>query len=149
MITSYAETTDPVEAERTVKASLLLPADARVMKSLEPLAKVAADSLGREDDVVADTTGMAAWRCISLALMAYRQGYSPTAKEWCRLCLSYQGDTPPRVATAHVIRAMSCHQLREVNESRSELALGRQLIDRQFAGGLKSGGGGDGFWFAR
>jgi serine/threonine protein kinase len=142
-IARYIDTADPVFAERTLKISLLLPADEQVMKSLEPLSEVSAKSMEKagRDPI------MEAWRCVSLALMAYRQDYTPTAKEWCRKCLSYPENNPARTATAHVIRAMACHQLGDVEESRSELAQGRKLIQAQFNEGLKKGNGAEGFWF--
>jgi hypothetical protein len=93
--------------------------------------------------------GMAAWRCISLALMAYRQGYTPTAKAWCDRCLQCPQDNSGRKATAHVIKAMSCYQLGETNEAVLELADGRKRIDAEFEKGLTDSpdGGSKGFWF--
>ncbi|HXR07124.1 MAG TPA: serine/threonine-protein kinase, partial [Candidatus Acidoferrum sp.] len=44
-ITRFADTSDPVVAERTVKNSLLLPADGKVLASLAPLAEIAAKSV--------------------------------------------------------------------------------------------------------
>jgi hypothetical protein len=90
---------------------------------------------------------MAAWRCISLAIMAYRQGYTPTAIAWCKKCLSCPDQNPSRMATAHIIQAMSCYQLHEVDEARSELAQGRKLVEAEFAGGLEAGNGAAGFWY--
>ena len=63
------------------------------MKSLEAFSDVSADSMQGK----LDTNGiMASWRCISLGIMAYRQGYAPTAKTWCQKCLSFSGNNPPR-----------------------------------------------------
>ncbi|HZI31223.1 MAG TPA: serine/threonine protein kinase, partial [Candidatus Binatia bacterium] len=143
-IARYLGTTDPIFAERTLKISLLLPADDRLLKTLEPLSDVAANSLrGQEkpDDL------MAAWRCVSLALMAYRQNYTPTAKDWCRKCLSSANYNPPRIATAHIIQAMSSYQLGEVEMARSELRLGRDLVANEFKKGLEQGNGLTGFWY--
>src|SRR5882724_745916 len=44
-IAHYTGTTDPIFGERTLKISLLSPADAQMMKSFEPLSEVAASSL--------------------------------------------------------------------------------------------------------
>ncbi len=142
-IARYASTTDPIFAERTLKVSLLTPADASVLKSLEAISEVAANSMNKpgRDQV------MEAWRCVSLGLMAYRQGYTPTAKRWCQKCLSYSQYNPVRIATAHVIQAMSCCRLGEMEAARSELALGRDLITAEFAKGLADGNGSQGFWY--
>lgn len=142
-VARFASTTDPVFAERTLKISLLTPPDPQLLKRLEPLLDISAGSMedSKRDDI------MAAWRCISLALMAYRQGYTPTAKVWCEKCLAYTQDNPSRKATAHIIEAMSCYQLGETNESVSELEEGRKLVDAEFSKGLEEGNGLKGFWY--
>jgi eukaryotic-like serine/threonine-protein kinase len=135
--------TDPIFAERTLKISLLTPADDQLMKSLEPFSELSVNSMEQagKDPV------MEAWRCISIALMAYRQNYTPTAKDWCRRCLAYGKDNPSRDATAHIIQAMSCYRLGEVEQARSELTQGRDLVTAKFAKGLDEGNGAIGFWY--
>ena len=142
-IARYTGTTDPIFAERTLKISLLLPADAQVMKLLQPFSDVSANSMKEEDP--ADL--WAAWRCISLALAAYRQDYTPTAKVWCQKCLSFTDGNSGRYATAHIIQAMACYKLGEVETARSELAQGRDLVTDQFAQGLDQSNGAVGQWF--
>ena len=142
-VARYQDTADPVFAERTLKISLLIPADAELMKFLKTLSEVSANSMEKpEQDPI-----MEAWRCVSLGLMAYRQGYMPTAKAWCRRCLAYPQYNPSRIATAHVIQAMACGQLGEVETARSELAQGRDLIAAEFAKGLGEGNGNVGLWY--
>ena len=142
-VARYQDTADPVFAERTLKISLLIPADAELMKFLKTLSEVSANSMEKpEQDPI-----MEAWRCVSLGLMAYRQGYTPTAKAWCRRCLAYPQYNPSRIATAHVIQAMACGQLGEVETARSELAQGRDLIAAEFAKGLGEGNGNVGLWY--
>ena len=139
----YTGVTDPVFAERTLKISLLLPADEPLMKTLESFSEVSAHSMEKAGpDPV-----MEAWRCVSLALMAYRQNYTPTAKAWCRRCLSYPEQNPARTATVHIIQAMSCSRLNEVEEARRELAQGRRQVAAEFAGALPEGNGAMGFWY--
>ncbi len=124
-----------------------IPADAEVMRSLKPLEALAAESF-EKDPVNGGTTAlMAAWRCISLALMAYRENYTPTAQEWCRQSLAYRVNTPARIATANIISAMASHQLGESDQARSELDAGRKLIEAKFSAGLTAGNGNEGFWF--
>jgi hypothetical protein len=142
-IARYTGATDPIFAERTLKISLLLPADESLIRTLEPLSEVSANSMEHagQDSI------MEAWRCVSLALMAYRQNYTPTAKAWCRRCLAYPEQNPARMATAHIIQAMACYQLNEVEDAYSELELGRKLVNDQFKGGLQEGNGLEGFWY--
>jgi serine/threonine protein kinase len=142
-IARYVGTTDPIFAERTLKISLLSPADAEVMKSLEPLLEVSAASMvnaGKDPP-------MEAWRCISLGLMAYRQGYTPTCKMWCEKCLANTENNPGRIATAYVIQAMARYQLGEKELANLDLAKSRELINAEFKKGLGEGDGGVGFWY--
>jgi serine/threonine protein kinase len=143
-IARYAGTTNPVFAERTLKISLLLPGDAQLMKLLEPFSDVSAGSMQGPVDT---NDIMAAWRCISLGIIAYRQGYTPTAIAWSKRALLCADQNPPRMATAHIIQAMSCYQLNEVQEARSELESGRKLVEAEFASGLQPGNGAIGFWY--
>jgi eukaryotic-like serine/threonine-protein kinase len=142
-IARYTGITDPIFAERTLKISLLLPADNLLIRSLEPLSEISANSMENagQDQI------MEAWRCVSLALMAYRQNYTPTAKAWSRRCLAYAEPNPARISTAHIIQAMACYQLNEMDEARSELEAGRALVEAQFSQGLQVGGGREGFWY--
>ena len=144
-IARFRSTTDPIFAERTLKICLLMPADEATMKALEPLSDISSSSMPMEIQNTNDI--MEAWRCISLALMAYRQGYTPTAIQWCRRCLSYEDQNPDRMATAYIIEAMAHYQLDEKDRARELLAEGRKLIDAQMAGGLQEGNGVVGFWY--
>jgi len=145
----FAGITNPVAAERTVKISLLLPANQKTMDALAPLAELAAKAFASVggDDTNAEAVFQAAWGSISVALMEYRRGNYLQASEWCHRCLDYPGDNPPRVATARVILAMSCHHLGQVEEAVSELAQGREIIQGKFNDGLDAGSAAHGFWF--
>ena len=144
-IKQFAGTADPIIAERTVKNSLLLQADAGLLAALTPLADVAAKSFL---DDKANDSWMMPWRCMSLALMEYRRGNYPGAIGWCNRCLTYHKDVPPpRLATVHAILALAYHQLGIPAQARAELAQGRTLIDNKFNEGLDVGDGGQGFWF--
>jgi hypothetical protein len=142
-IIRYTGTTDPVFAERTLKISLLVPADDKTMHVLRAFSSLASDSLQKpgHDPL------MESWRCVSLGLMAYRQGYTPTAKVWCNQCLSYDQNNSARIATAHVIQAMACYQLGETEMATNELVLGRSQIEAKFSKDLDAGDGLNGFWY--
>ena len=145
-IKQFAHTTDPIVAERTVKNSLLQPADETMMAALVPLAGIAAKSIPDSQSVAGTGDWMIPWRCVSLALMEYRRGHSPEAIDWCKRCLAYGNGSPARTATIHAIHAMSCYQLGQLDEARSELAQSREMIGNKFKAGLDEGDG-NGFWF--
>jgi eukaryotic-like serine/threonine-protein kinase len=148
-IAHYAGTTDPVVAERTLKNSLLLPADESVLASLAPLAEIAVKSVSGTNSVAGSEPweGAIAWRCVSLALIEYRRGHSSETVSWGKRCLSYGAENPARVATIRAILAMSHHQLGQLEEARSELAQSRTIIENKFKDDLDLGDGTKGFWF--
>ena len=90
---------------------------------------------------------MAKWRCVSLALYEYRRGNYPGSMDWCNRCLAYGTDCPARLATIHLLLAMSHLRLDQTELAHAELAQGRELIDHQFKAGLVAGDGDKGFWF--
>jgi eukaryotic-like serine/threonine-protein kinase len=142
-IKRFAHTTDPLIAERTVKNSLLLPADNQMLTALAPLAEIAAKSLSRNNSTTAAERWMVAWRCVSLALMEYRREHSVEAIDWGKRGLTYGNDNLARVATIRAILAMSYYQLGQIGDAHAELAQSRDLIDNKFKGGIDPGG----YWF--
>jgi serine/threonine protein kinase len=144
MIKQFANTTDPLVAERTVKNSLLMAADETTMAALVPMAEIAAKSISNDPPTAGDW--MTPWRCVSLALMEYRRGHSSEAIGWCKRCLAFGDDNPARTATASAILAMADYQLGHMDEARSELAHSSKIIDNKFKTGL-DGGNGNGYWF--
>jgi hypothetical protein len=149
IITRFANTRDPVVAERTIKNSLLLPADRTVMADLAPLADLATQAVpvGTPTSQEEPWPGAIAWRCDSLALWSYRQADYTAAVGWCQRCLSYGNDAPARVATAYAILAMSDYHLGQLENARAALTLSRNLADSNLHGGLDPGNGGQGYWF--
>jgi hypothetical protein len=140
IIERFASTRYPVEAERTVKNSLLLPADQTVMAALAPLAglSIKAVPMGTPTGAEEPWPGATAWRCDSLALWSYRQGDCAAAVGWCRRSLSYGNGDPARVATANAILAMSYCQLGQIQNASNALAVTRDLADVN---------DGQGYWF--
>jgi serine/threonine protein kinase len=132
--------------DRIIKISLLLPANEKIMRNLDPLAQIAEKSFATNAAVTGDVF-LAAWRSVSLALMEYRRGDYTRASAWCRQCLEYPEFNAPRTATARVILAMSCQHLGRTDEARSELEQARGMIENKFKNGLDRGTGVQGFWF--
>jgi len=133
-------------ADRIVKISLLLPADLKLMKALQPLADATAQSFATNVDANADIF-MAAWGSVSLALVEYRRGNNARAADLCQQCLDYPEHIAPRTATAQVILAMADQQLGKTDEARSQLAQARETIENKFKSPLDRGTPMQGFWF--
>jgi eukaryotic-like serine/threonine-protein kinase len=140
----FAKTTNPLPAERVLKMSLLMPADAAMLRALQPLAQIASDSLAPGQLV---DPSLAAWRSFSLALMAYRCGDFAGAEIWCKRSIAYQNGNVARAANLELLLAMTDYQLGKKELARSELVQARVQIDGYFAKGVQVGEGGEGFWF--
>ncbi|HXT11581.1 MAG TPA: hypothetical protein VN873_08450 [Candidatus Angelobacter sp.] len=65
-LTRLAGTTNLIASEHLVKISLLLPADAAIMKMLDPLGRSLADSLASVDLKINDASFYASWRALAL-----------------------------------------------------------------------------------
>ncbi len=146
----FARTTDPVVAERAVKNSLLVPADAKLLTTLGPLAEVAAKSISKSGDAGESEPwgGALAWRCVSLALMDYRRAHFTEAVDWCKRCLVYSDDKQlARVATIRAIYAMADYQLGQPQNARAQLAQSREMLDSKLTDSSGLGNGAQGYWF--
>ncbi|HLX72690.1 MAG TPA: serine/threonine-protein kinase [Verrucomicrobiae bacterium] len=144
-IQQFGATTDPLIAERTVKNALLLPADTDRLKSLAPLADLAA--LSFPNSIPTNAAWMFPWRCVSLSLWEYRRGNYRGSIDWGNRCLGYGDDSLSRTATIHAIRALAYHRLGQSENAHSELALSRELIDATFKRGLVTWNDIQGYWF--
>jgi serine/threonine protein kinase/tetratricopeptide (TPR) repeat protein len=133
-------------ADRIVKISLLLPANQKIMKILEPPAGVPVQFVDTNEDVSGDIF-LAAWRSVSQALLEYRNGNFQKAADWCQQSLNYPEHIAPRTATARIILAMSDQKLGKQDEARSQLDAAREIIDNKFRRQLDQGTPMQGFWF--
>ncbi|MBN2683735.1 MAG: serine/threonine protein kinase [Pontiellaceae bacterium] len=141
-IARYLDTADWNAAERTLKISLLLPADEAMLQKLKPFSDLAIKYTD-----VPPTETMAAWRCISLGLFAYRNSDPQAAIVWSLRAREFRTDATARVATSHVIQAMALCALNDRDSAETQLHLGRELIDNTFSAGLEIGDGLAGFWY--
>jgi hypothetical protein len=149
-IKRFSGTTDPIVAERTVKNSLVLPGDEKLLAALAPVAELAVKSVAKSNSPgeAEPWGGAIAWRCVSLALMDYRRGHYVESVDWCKRCLSDSDDKQlARVATIHAIYAMSYYQLNQPENARAQLAQSREIIESKFSDGADLGNGAQGYWF--
>ena len=146
-VARFALSTNPVAAEHTIKASLLIPSDANTLRMLAPLAAVAAATLEGTGPKISRDPHMSAWRSFALALFEYRQGRHEQALVWVQRCEAYPNYNPARLASSRLIFAMACNRLLRENEAREALKQGRELIDAQFRTPLNGGNDRQGLWF--
>ena len=145
-IRKYANTVDPIIAERTVKNCLLLPGNDALIKALDPLAQVVLKSLEAVDLSDPSRRWNIPWRCLSLALWEYRVGSFSEAINWSRRCLNY-GSTTGRVAAARTVLAMALYRLGDSEHANFELGQARTPVEAKFKSSLDAGEGSQGFWF--
>jgi serine/threonine protein kinase len=123
-------------------ASLLLPLNQTQIETLKPTV------IGLENHVnELSAKNLSDLTFLPYALWEYRRGDFKAAIEWCQRGLAQKRNSPPYVATLHIILAMAYDQNGQNREAGSELAQGRQLIDEKFNGGLDLGRADAGFWF--
>ena len=139
---------DTLFASRIVKASLLLPANQKLMQDLQPQGEVVERNVGAMDQsghaAVAYEGG---WDSLSLGLLEYRRGNYEKATNWCVHCLAYPLLIPHRNATAQVILAMCYRQTNQKSKALLAWSTGLQLIQDRFQRGLVQGNNAEGFWF--
>lgn len=132
-------------ADRIMKVSLLLPANPRLLESLNPLAAATADALA-----LADAGGdgfTVAWRSLSMSLLEYRRGNYAEALRWSRRCTDSLDANPPRTATARLIAAMAMFRLGREAEAAEELADVGAAVEMKLRDFGDRGSPIRGFWF--
>ncbi|MBN2161977.1 MAG: serine/threonine protein kinase [Pontiellaceae bacterium] len=142
-VEKYHDTTAWVFAERTLKVSMLMPADDSLLQQIEPLSELVASGSGGE---VAGN-GMSAWGGIALSLVSLRTGDMAGAIRWSRWSSDCPDYNPSRTAISHAIHAMASVEAGDMNSARHELELGQQLVDAVFSRSLVRGSATEGFWY--
>jgi len=135
-----AGTTNPIAAEHLVKTKRMLPADAALMKMLNPLGKIVQDSVESTDPKVNDGSFYAAWRTLALGLLEYRRGNFTAAAAWLDKCSQYPGQVCSCIARRHALASSVLFHLGKVQEGKVELTLAEEMIGEYFNHGKLGGG---------
>jgi serine/threonine protein kinase len=138
-LTRLNTTTNPNAAEQLIKTSLLLPADDTILKQLEPLERIVADTLKSHDPAVNDGSLLAAWRTFALSLLEYRRGNFAAAASKLETCFHYPGQSPACVASTHLLLSMALRQLGKTEPADTELEQGRSMVQNRFQKKLETG----------
>ena len=132
-------------ADRIVKISLLMPANASLLESLNPLAVATAEGLAAADAGGDNFT--AAWRALAMGLLEYRRGNYANALKWSQRCVASPEVNGPRTAAARLVSAMAWFQLGRSGEAQTDLAAARELIEDKARTPFDRGSPIQGFWF--
>jgi tetratricopeptide (TPR) repeat protein len=135
MLDRFGLTTDPVIAERTAKACLLLPLDGPEREAACELA----------DRAVALARGhwVEPWAEATRGLAAYRREHFADAVAWADRCLARGPGDWNRELPAHLVRAMALSRLARLDEAGTALVRAADLYRTKVAsqGGRADGGG--------
>jgi serine/threonine protein kinase len=118
--TLFANTTDPVTADRMAKACLILPRPGADLKVASELASLAVADGQKDSDA----------KCTA-ALAEYRQGHWDKATDWAMKAT--ENRTPSPRAEAYAILAMTQHQCQRTEAARVWLAKCTEIVETQFS----------------
>ena len=127
----FSKSDHPVAAEQILKSSSIVPLEAGTLALLEPLKRIAVNSLANEPAASNENRCMLAWRALALSMFDYRCGNFSQAGDWARRCLAYGDNPPSQSAIAHAVSALAAHRLNPA-EGRVELEAARALIEPRF-----------------
>jgi serine/threonine protein kinase len=143
-ISRFAGSQNPIAAEHIIKISLLLPPGREVLTSLEPLVRVAEDSVKNQD---IPRGYLESWRCMVLGLLEYRRGHDEAAWDLSRRSLAFPERTASRDAAATLVQAMAAWRMKRDTEARAKLRQARQTIEDRFGRPLILHEADKGAWF--
>jgi tetratricopeptide (TPR) repeat protein len=135
MLDRFGPTTDPIIAERTAKACLLLP--------LGGPEQVAACDLADRAVELAKGHWVVPWAEATGGLAAYRRERFADAVAWADRCLARGAGDWNRELPAYLVRAMALSRLGRLDEAGAALVRASDLYRTKFAsqGGRADGGG--------
>jgi len=121
LVARFGETTDPVEADRTVKDCSVLPGSGVSPSTLDRLANVAV--------AAGETHSGFPWFLFAKGLVDYRNGRYAAAAATMQKVLDHGGSMLERDVGAWAVLAMARYRLHESDQARSALAQGAQLAE--------------------
>jgi hypothetical protein len=142
------KTADPMLIASLLKASLLTPAEDRLLARLRPATEKLTAVLTVPNHPQAQGAYQSAFSALSLAMMAYRAGDFNGALEWCAKGEAYPDANQARSAAIHAVAAMAARKLDRPEQARLELARARAIFAGPFNRDVMyPRGEGNGVWF--
>jgi serine/threonine protein kinase/tetratricopeptide (TPR) repeat protein len=121
MIARFSQTEDPLVAEKTAKASLLLSASG---DDLEAAAKIAKHAV-----TIGANHSFLPYLQLAMGMAEYRRRNFERAQQWLEESLSHGWEDQPNFyAPAHLMLAMTLLQLGHPDKAQSELSQGNLLV---------------------
>lgn len=155
-ISQYANTTNPIVAERISRVCLLQPAGERTMARVDELydlilsARNDPSEMGNALASWGETNNSAiiasyqVWGSLALSIVEYRRGNYSEAIEWTDDCLMTPLRATGRTTAAQAIAAMAYYQLQQEADARTALVLAHIANEAAYLGvGLRRQDGRD------
>jgi eukaryotic-like serine/threonine-protein kinase len=133
ILRQFAETSDPVTAERMAKDCLIFPPTASDLPRITKMADTAL-AIGENKP--------RPYFLFAKGFSDYRLGRFENAAEWMEKVTAFKGDIY-RTVQAQMVLAMAQHQLRKTDQARTTFAAGLETVETRFP---KSGKGLDEQW---
>jgi eukaryotic-like serine/threonine-protein kinase len=133
ILRQFAQTSDPVTAERMAKDCLILPPPAADLPLIAKMADLA---------ITMGENKPRPYFLFARGFAEYRLGHFESAAEWMEKVVVFQGDLY-RTVQAQMVLAMALHQLRKTDQARETFAKGLEIAETRFP---KSGKGLDEQW---
>ncbi len=127
VIACYTNSPEVAWAERIIKVSLLTPADSDLIRTLDPLARLTAESLEQSEPPA--NRGAAGFCAFSLALMKFRDGDYHAALAMCERSEKLESSNIELAASRNLVRAMAQARLGRIEQARAELARNREAVE--------------------
>jgi eukaryotic-like serine/threonine-protein kinase len=119
--------------EHLIKATLIIPADPRMMDELRPIRdQFEQDYANAQLVEMEKRTAISRWKTWSISLYEYRNGNFEKSILWSNLTLSMPSPNLSIQATCHATLAMAHHQAGHREDAERELAAARILLDLVF-----------------
>jgi len=124
----FGATTNPVVAEETLKACMMMPAERKMLQALQPLAKMVEQAIETRQGLIGTDNHHQAWACFCLSTFYYRSGDYLSAARWAERCLSNPNQNNARKACMLSVQAMIAFQTGQAEKARALAGQARGLV---------------------
>ncbi|BCU79356.1 serine/threonine-protein kinase [Luteolibacter sp. LG18] len=135
-IQRFSGTRHPQVAEQVLKASLLKPAPASLLRKLDEMVALAEISVNDPNGWVIHDQRLSAWFCFAIGLKAFREGDDERASVWMSRCLNFPDVNEARVASVRCITAMIESHRANRTGARALVGLAQEPIETVLEGEL-------------
>lgn len=124
LLDRYPTVGNMIQAEHLLKVCLLTPADDKILKQLEGVAKICAGGVS----ATGKQRTFREWEALALAIYHYRKGDFRASLDWSRKCLEFPDRAGSRESAVRCIMGMALFQLGTPKAAAAELEKARGML---------------------